>query len=433
MGNIILHRYWEVNREMNITSNKNFGFILSIVCILVFISCGGDGSSSSGGVVETGTASVALVDSASEDYAAVYVTIRDIQFHLGGSENSSKSWQSIEESVEYPVTVNLLELVNGVRLDLGLVELPAGHHTQMRLIIGDEAEQATINILSQAHPYANYVIIDKDPDDAIDPEIHELKVQSGDKTGIKIVGGYNIEANQTTELILDFDACRSVVQAGKSGQWLLKPTIKMGETEGYSIIKGQVTDGDITGPKILGLEGVLVSAQQYDSEASDVKDEVIVTASTLTDENGFYSLFVEPGDYNIVAFRSDRNPVFEKVPVLSGQVRSSENGNAIDFELKTSSNNGWIVGSVTIPGADTSEQYATLSFRQDADCTACETDEKIEIKSLNVLNSQAFNPDPSDPLPVGQYSLVASTFGYDTETYSITLGSGKTETVPVSF
>ena len=105
----------------------------------------------------------------------------------------------------------------------------------------------------------------------IDPEIHELKVPSGDKTGIKIVGGYNIAANQTTELILDFDACRSVVQAGKSGQWLLKPTIKMGETEGYSIIKGQVTDGDITEPEILGLEGVLVSAQQYDSEASDVK------------------------------------------------------------------------------------------------------------------------------------------------------------------
>jgi hypothetical protein len=422
---------------MRITSNKNFGLMLSIACILGLIACGGSGGggggSSSVGIVESGTVSVSLVDSASEDYAAVYVTIRDIQFHLGGNEKSSKSWKSIQESIEYPVTVNLLELVNGVRLDLGLVELSVGHHTQMRLIIGDEAEQGTINILSQDHPYANYVIIDEDPGDAIDPEIHELKVPSGDKTGTKIVGIYNIAANHTTELILDFDACRSVVQAGKSGQWLLKPTIKMGETPKYSIIKGQVTDGDVTGSEMLGLEGVLVSAQQYDSEASDVKEEVIVTASTLTDENGFYSLFVEPGDYNIVASRSDKNPVFEKVTVLSGQVLAAENGDAVNFGLTTSSENGSIVGTVTIPGADTSEQYATLSFRQDADCIGCEPNEKIEIKSLNVLNSQAFNPKPSNPLPTGQYSIVASTFGNDTETYSVELEADEEEEVPVVF
>ena len=160
---------------------------------------------------------------------------------------------------------------------------------------------------------------------------------------------------------------------------------------------------------------------------------MIVKASTLTDENGFYSLFVEPGDYNVVAFRSDRFPVFEKVTVSSGQVRSPENNNAINFKLATSPDNGWIVGSVTIPVADTLAQYATLSFRQDADCTTCEPDEKIEIKSINVLNLQPFNPDPPDPLPAGQYSLVASTFGYDTETYSITLAPGGTETVPISF
>ncbi len=412
---------------MSIASNKNLGLILSTACILCLVACGG-GDSSNDGVVGTGTASVALVDSASEDYAAVYVTIADIQFHLGENENSPNNWRSIQESIAYPVTVNLLELVNGVRMDLGLVELPAGRHTQMRLIIGDEAEQGTINILSQAHPYANYIIIDKDPGDAIDPEIHQLKVPSGQKTGTKIVGGYNIAANQTTELILDFDACRSIVQAGNSGQWLLKPTIKLSEPSEYSIIRGQVTDDADT-----GLEGVLVSAQQYDSAASDIKDEVIVRTSTLTNENGFYSLFVEPGAYTIVAFRSDMNPVFEKVTAIAGQVLAPENGNPVNFELTASSEYGWIVGTVTVPGANDSEQYATLSFRQDADCTECDQDEKIEIKSLNVLNTQPFNPEPSAPLPAGDYSLVASSFGYNTETYSIILEPEETENVPISF
>ena len=63
---------------MRITSNKNFGLMLSIVCILGLIACGGSGGEGGGGsnsigIVESGTVSVALVDSASEDYAAVYI------------------------------------------------------------------------------------------------------------------------------------------------------------------------------------------------------------------------------------------------------------------------------------------------------------------------------------------------------------------------
>lgn len=400
---------------MIITSNKKFGLMLSIACILGLISCGGGGGGSSGvGVVENGTVSVALVDSASEDYAAVYVTINDIQFHLGGNENSPNNWKSIQGSVEYPVTVNLLELVNGVRLDLGLVELSAGHHTKMRLIIGDEAEQGTINILSQAHPYANYVIIDNDPGDAVDHEIHELKIPSGDKTGIKIVGGYNIAANQTTELILDFDACRSIVEAGKSGQWHLKPTIKMGETAGYSIIKGNITDETDA-----GLEGVLVSAQQFDSGASDAKDEVIVTASTLTDINGDYSLFVKPGTYNIVAFMDGYSTGVDRVEAEAGVVL-----NSVDYKLQSPATSITVSGKVIIPTDGSELQYATLSFRQEVDgvtCTACVAGEMIETKTVNVANGNGTDTDFNVSLPVGIYQLVSSTFGFDTLSNGIDL------------
>ncbi len=402
---------------MEITSNKYLSLILSIVCILGLISCGGGGGgSSSGGIVETGTASVALVDSASEDYAAVYVTIRDIQFHLGGNENSSKSWRSIQQGIDYPVTVNLLELVNGVRLDLGIVELPAGHHTQMRLILDELPEQGTINILSQAHPFANYVIIDKDPNDAIDPESHELKVPSGDKTGVKIVGGYFISANQTTELILDFDACRSVVQAGSSGQWHLKPTIKLGEQEEYSIIKGKVSD--LSGE----IEGVLVTAQQYESGATDDKDKVIVTASTLTDINGDYSLFVEPGVHNIVAFMDGYSPGVDRVEVVAGGAL-----NLVDFNLMGPATSKTVSGKVIIPTNGSELQYATLSFRQKVDvvtCTECVAGEMIEIKTINVANGNGNDTDYNVSLPVGIYQLVSSTFGFTTLSSEIDLVVG---------
>jgi len=134
------------------------------------------------------------------------VTITEVQVHQPGTnENNQRNWYSVDMP-RTPMTVNLLDLVNGVREDLGLVDLEAGAYTQMRLIIGTAPESGAINILSQAHPYANYVV-------DLNDVYHELKVPSGSQSGFKIVGGFEINANSTTELILDFDANRSVVVA----------------------------------------------------------------------------------------------------------------------------------------------------------------------------------------------------------------------------
>jgi hypothetical protein len=74
----------------------------------------------------------------------------------------------------------------------------------MRLILADQPDNSS-NTLDASHPYANYLI-------DIDDNYKELKVPSGLQTGIKIVKGFAIVASQATELILDFDAAKSVVQ-----------------------------------------------------------------------------------------------------------------------------------------------------------------------------------------------------------------------------
>lgn len=48
-------------------------------------------------------------------------------------------------------TVNLLELINGVLSELGIAERATGHHTQMRLILGDQPDDS-LNLLSEPHP-----------------------------------------------------------------------------------------------------------------------------------------------------------------------------------------------------------------------------------------------------------------------------------------
>jgi len=378
-----------------------FWLFIALSFVMMSACSGGGGSGSAG----TGTLALSLTDNSTEEYRAVYITIKNVEVHLGGNENSPNSWQTVDLPIDPDtglpkerLTVNLLELVNGVRENLGIAELETGHYTQMRLIIDSEPDD-TINILSQNHPYANYVIDQSNP-----PNVHELKIPSGFQTGVKIVGGFDINTDQTTELILDFDACRSVVQAGNSGKWLLKPTIKIASLEDFSIINGTVTDDSDA-----RIEGALVSAQIFNGGLTVGKDddELIIQAATITDSNGEYKLFVTPGTYNFVVYAEAKVPDFRKVSTTTGEVLEGQT--AENFTL-TDSPTGTVSGSVSIMGAD-DEQYATLSFRQEAVCTNCDPYEKIEIKAINVVNGSKYGTG----LPVGWYSLAASSFGYETQ------------------
>lgn len=368
---------------------------LALSALLMMVGCSSGGGGTSGG--GEGTLSLSLTDAPADRYRAVYVTIKEVQVHLSGNENSPNNWKSIEQ-FDGPKTVNLLELVNGVREELGLVSLPAGHYTQMRLIVEREPDNS-INLLSQAHPFANYVIEQGEP-----ANIHELKVPSGYQTGVKIVRGFDISADETTELMLDFDAGRSVVQAGASGKWLLKPTIRVVNVDEYAIVNGTIVDSDAESTLI---PGAMVSLQVYDPDAFDPKDEVKVVAATITDENGGYQLFVEPDDYNLVVYAAGKKVGFREIGVEEGPWLIE------DMALETVGE-GKVSGKVTIVGAEPEEQYATLSFRQDMGQS--NSPNLIEIQSVNILNGYEYEIS----LPInGYYTIVGSSFGYESETYPI--------------
>jgi hypothetical protein len=331
---------------------------------------------------------LSLTDATTLYYKAVYVTIARVDVHLGGNENSPNNWKTVATPAR---TYNLLELVNGVREHLGLAELDAGSYTQMRLIIGSEPDDDGLNIFHTPHPHANYVVL------AGTDEIHELKVPSGPQTGIKLVHGFTVMENQTTELILDFNAATSVVKAGASGLWLLKPTIKVLNTEEYCIVSGTVEDEGSN-----GLPGVLISAQIYDDSADDPKDSVVIQTSTVTDENGEYKLFLEPGKYNIVAYGTGYIPAVECSVELEAGVLIED----LNFELWPAEA-GTVDISVSIAAAE-EDQHATISFRQWVDCNGVDTE--FEVVSVNVGNDGTFELE----LPAGFYDVVASSLGKDT-------------------
>ena len=202
--------------------------LFALLMIPFLIACGGSSSSVAG--VQTGTVAFNLTDLPG-DYQAVYVTVKEVQVHLSASEteetnstddvaedqntSDDSGWKVLATS---NTTYNLLELQNGVEVALGEGNLTVGHYTQIRLVLGTEADEGN-NTLELPHEFPNYVIDNNG-------EIAELTVPSGFQSGIKLIKGFDVQADVTTELTLDFDADKSV-SLTNDGTYKMKPTIKI--------------------------------------------------------------------------------------------------------------------------------------------------------------------------------------------------------------
>ena len=398
---------------MNKLGNFITGVALFFLLGIALVSCSGGGSGMVGNTGDTnsgnsgigggniGTLSLGLTDGPPprDTYEAIYVTIKEIRVN-----HEDKGWETLNgPDLNLPQTFNLLELVNGIIADLGAVELEAGHYNQMRLMLGTEP-------VGEQHDCPNYLILKGD-----DEQI-PLKVPSGYQTGIKLVKGFDIEHKGSTELVLDFDALKSIVKAGKSGKYLLKPTIKVIESVTYSV-EGYVEENGET-----QLEGANVSAQAYDPEAGDPKDEVTEAARATSNQNGYYFMYLPilKRVLNIVATMDGYLPECQMLDSsetgIMGYVR--------DFTLIPADATGTLTGSVR--GLAGNDDSATFSIRKwDDTC-----DSMIEVASRSVINTTAEPADYFDPitLPVGTYEVIVSAEGEVTQVWTIEVAA-ETETV----
>lgn len=181
--------------------------------LLLLTSCdvADDGSSSSA----NGTLQVYLTD-APGDYEAVWIDIEAVRIHVNDQDNIDEDddgWITISDD---PMRVNLLELTNGEFEVLGETELEAGMYSQIRLILGDENEIVK------------------------DGVTHSLDTPSAQQSGLKLNVNTQIEGGEVYTLLLDFDASRSIVEAGNSGKFLLKPVIRTVEFSQTGAIEGDI-------------------------------------------------------------------------------------------------------------------------------------------------------------------------------------------------
>jgi hypothetical protein len=207
------------------------------------------------------------------DFDSVNIVVSEISVHLAEGDSSS-GWIVISDTIQY---YNLLELRNGAQVLFGDNQLEPGHYNQIRLKVTDGC-----NVV-------------------VEGTRHDLKIPSGYQSGIKINHQFWIEENETYELLLDFDAQKSIIQKG-NGEYQLKPVIR-------AIL--MQTSGSISGT---------VNPEEAEAFALANSDTV---SSSHTDAGGFFKLMGLPeGTYSILVVPDDNayaDSTITDVVVLGGQ------------------------------------------------------------------------------------------------------------------
>ncbi len=235
----------------------------------------------------SGSLRMALTDAPACGFDAVNVTVSSLRVHMNANAaDSDAGWASI--ALATPRRLNLLNLTNGVLEELGQTPLPVGKYTQLRLVLAEN---------DSANPLANSVVPTGGAETA-------LKTPSGQQSGVKANIDIDIAANQMADFVLDFNACKSIVTAGNSGQYLLKPVV--------TVVPRLVT----------GVSGFVSIDLANGSTTVSLQQGGVVVKATAPDATGRFLLQPVPaGNYTFVLSATGRTTqAITSVPVAAGTV-----------------------------------------------------------------------------------------------------------------
>ena len=193
-------------------NSKPLIWCMGLLLTAVIAGCGSDG----GGSTPPGTLGVSMTDAPACGFDAVNVTVSKVRVHQSGSaDDKAAGWTDI--TLNPSRKINLLDLNDPTQApnfaleNLGETPLEAGHYTQLRLVLAPN---------SGGSPLANSVVLSGIPGEIA------LDTPSAVQSGIKLIHQFTVGSGQRVDLLLDFDACSSIVQTG-NGKYKLKPVIKV--------------------------------------------------------------------------------------------------------------------------------------------------------------------------------------------------------------
>lgn len=366
--------------------------ICGLFASVALAACGGGGGD---GGTPTGTLSVHMTDAPACGFDHVYVTVSKVRVNTSSAAGDGDGgWSDI--TLATPQKIDLLTLTNGVLTTLGQTTLPAGQYQQVRLVLAS----------NQGNTLANSVVVSGTTTE------QALATPSAVQSGLKIIRPFTVPANQTVDLVLDFNACKSVVLQG-NGSYALKPVVTATPT---------AVSGSIDGYVATSQAGATVYAEQNGQ----------VVRGTVADSTGHFVLSplvqsTTNGNYDIViAQTNETTGIVTAVPVVVGAT-THVSTSSTPITLAASTMN-------TVSGTVTASAFASLRALQTT------TSGTYEIGSANAnLTTGAYSMSLPVAAPmVGAYtgtlpvSLTAATASAGLYTIEADAASGATQSTGVN-
>jgi hypothetical protein len=282
------------------------------------VACGGGG----GGDASAGDGSLrmALTDAPACGYDHVWVTIDKVSVHTSATAaESDAGWKDLTLSPAR--RVDLLSLTNGVLEELGTMPLASGSYQQIRLVLS--ANSATNATANAVQPTGGAVI--------------PLDTPSAQQSGLKLQAHFDVAAGQMADVVLDFDACKSIVKAGNSGKYNLKPVV--------AVV-----------PRIVsGITGYVATTMPLASTTVAAQQNGATVRSTTPDATGKFSIpYLATGTYTVVITADGRaTGVVTSVPTGTATTVISGTSTAIVTPASTMANVTGTVVVSTVSGSTT--------------------------------------------------------------------------------
>jgi len=196
---------------------KYFFIVIAIMAMIGLQSCNNDDETTN--TNNTSSIQLRLVD-APGDYLEVNVIITDIRYN---PSEGDEGWVSFGEPADYPIEVDLTELIAGNDLLLADEVIPSGDLKQIRLVLGE----------------GNTLVIE---DDNGESYTVPLNTPSAQQSGLKLHLDDYLDPGFSYVYILDWDVNESIVEAGNSGNYNLHPVINLIAEVNSGSIAGVVMD-----------------------------------------------------------------------------------------------------------------------------------------------------------------------------------------------
>jgi len=145
-----------------------------------------------------------------------------------------------------------------------------------------------------------------------------LDTPSAQQSGLKLKLETELEPGFSYTFILDWDVQKSIVKAGNSGKFILKPVIRANAEVNSGSLRGVVT-GESISQEPSGIESLGDVIVAIYSEENDY-----ITETSTDDKGEFLIQGLQPGEYKILIDEIDYQPYSsELITVSAGIVTES--------------------------------------------------------------------------------------------------------------